>query len=48
VDALRRREHEELTAIESALATGNPSGGRGTLTALVGEKRARLHGPDDG
>jgi len=48
VDALRRREHEELTALESALATGNASGGRATLTALVAEKRARLHGADDG
>jgi len=48
VDALRQREHEEVAAIESALAAGNAGGSRGTLTSLVASKRARLDGPDDG
>ena len=48
VDALRRREHEELSALESALATGADSGARATLGGLVAAKRARLDGPDDG
>ena len=48
VDALRRREHEELAAVESALATGSGSSGRTTLTSLAAAKRARLDGPDDG
>jgi hypothetical protein len=48
VDALRRREHEELAALESALAVGSASDGRATLTALAAAKRARLDGSDDG
>jgi len=49
VDALRRREHEELTALESVLAAGNDGDeGRATLGSLVASKRARLDGPDDG
>ena len=48
MDALRRREHEELSALESALATGADSGARATLGELVAAKRARLDGPDDG
>jgi shikimate 5-dehydrogenase len=48
VDALRRSEHEELSALESALATGAGGGARATLTALAADKRARLDGPDDG
>ena len=48
VDALRRREHEELSALESALATGAGSEARATLDGLAAAKRARLDGPDDG
>ena len=48
VDALRRREHEELSALESALATGADSGARATLSGLAAAKRARLGGPGDG
>jgi hypothetical protein len=48
VDALRRREHEELSAVESVLATGSGSSGRATLTALAEAKRARLDGLEDG
>src|SRR5262245_1712929 len=48
VDALRRREHEEVAALESALATGSGSTGRATLTSLAATKRARLDEPPDG
>ena len=48
VDALRRREHEEIGALESALAVGSESSGRATLAALAVAKRARLAGSDDG
>jgi len=48
VDALRRREHEELAAVESVLATGTGDDGRTTLTSLAATKRARLDGLEDG
>ena len=48
VDALRRREHEELSALESALATGAGPEARVTLSALAADKRARLDGSGDG
>ena len=48
VDALRRREHEELAAVESVLATGSGGDARATLTSLAAAKRARLGGLDDG
>ena len=48
VDALRRREHEELAAVESVLATGSGGDSRATLTSLAASKRARLDGLDDG
>ena len=35
VDSLRRREHEELAAVESLLATGSGGDPRATLTALA-------------
>ena len=48
VDALRRREHEELAAVESVLATGSGGDSRTTLTSLAAAKRARLDGLEDG
>jgi methyl-accepting chemotaxis protein len=48
VDTLRRREHEELAAVESVLATGGGGDARATLTSLAAGKRARLDGLDDG
>jgi len=48
VDALRRREHEELAAVESVLATGSSGeDARTTLTSLAAAKRARLDGLED-
>jgi len=46
VDTLRRREHEELTALESVLAGGEARKASATLSSLVAAKRARLDGPD--
>jgi hypothetical protein len=46
VDALRRRELEELSALESVLAGGDGRSGGATLSSLVAAKRARLDGPD--
>jgi len=46
--ALRRRDHEELAALESVLATGGSADSRTTLTSLAAAKRARLDGLEDG
>jgi len=46
VDAVRRREHEELAALEAGLATGNPTAGT-TLAALAAKKRAGLDASDE-
>jgi hypothetical protein len=48
VDELRRRELEELAAVESVLATGSGGDTRETLASLAAAKRARLGGLDDG
>ena len=48
VDELRRRELEELAAVESVLATGSGGDTRATLASLAAAKRARLDGLDDG
>jgi methyl-accepting chemotaxis protein len=48
VDALRRRDHEELAALESVLATGSSADARTTLDSLAAAKRARLDGLEDG
>jgi len=46
VDAVRRREHEELAALEAGLATGNPNAAA-TLSALAARKRAGLDASDE-
>ncbi len=48
VDALRRRDHEELAGLEDVLAAG-PTSGSATLESLTTRKRARLdRSPEEG